>query len=61
MSPKHNTRATYPNIIDGSNFETSWVGSQDLLLEILNIVKAVISNVGGFSQSERELPVREEL
>jgi hypothetical protein len=52
---------TYADVIDGPDFETSRVGSQDLLLEILNIVKAIISDVGRFAQSEREFPVRKEL
>jgi hypothetical protein len=51
--------STYPDVIDRSNLKTSRVGSQNFLLKILHIVKAVISHIGGFAQSKGEFAMSE--
>lgn len=55
-----NYEHTHPNVVDRPYLETSRIRPQDFLLEILDIVEAVVPDIGRFPQRECELPVRKE-
>ncbi len=52
---------TYSGGILGSDFKSSWVEPEDLLLEVIGIVKGVVSDIDVALEGECKLSVGEEL
>lgn len=48
---------THPDVVDGSDFESSRIGSENFLFEIVRVVETIVSHICRFAQRKGKLAV----